>query len=122
MAQANIQVADYTPAAGVDKAYVLKTAKAFNYTNVTKYAKKYIDTNKSANKEIIKRIASGVEGIVYTVRFAIRKKAGQNAEVTYLFIAEDGAEVISSVQSYASYADFETDLAFIDEQLASIFA
>ena len=122
MAQANINIADYAPQAGVDKAYVIRTAKQFNDVNVTKYGKKYIDTNKSANKEIVKRIASGVEGVIYTIKFAVHKKAGQNAEVTYLFIAEEGANIIESVQTYATYADFKSDLDYIDTQIEALFA
>lgn len=121
MAQANVNVADYTPQAGVDKAYVLRTAKSFNDGNVTKYANKYIVFNKSANREIVKRIASGVDGLIYTIRFSINKRANQNATVSYLFIGEEGANVIESVQEYATAADFLADLAFIDTQLETIF-
>ena len=121
MAQANIKIADYAPQEGVNKAYVIKTAKSFNSGVVTKYANKYIDTNKSANREVIKRIASGVEGITYTIRFSISKKAGESANVSYVFIGEDDASIIESVQTYATAAEFLADLAYIDTQIATLF-
>ena len=121
MAQSKIKIADYAPAAGVDKAYVIKTSDSFSSGVVTKYAKKYIETSKSANREVIKRIASGAEELVYTVRFNIHKKAGENAVVTYLFIGEDGANIIESIQEYTTYDEFASDLEYIDAQLKVLF-
>lgn len=121
MAQSNIKVADYTPAAGVNKANVVKLSDGFSSGVVTKYAKKYIDSSKASVREVIKRIASGKEGVTYTIKYHINKKANEDAEVTYLFIVEDDANMIESVQSYASSADFLNDLAFIDAQVAKIF-
>ena len=121
MAQSKIKIADYAPAAGVDKAYVIKTSDSFSAGVVTKYAKKYIETTKSVNREVIKRIASGAEELVYTVRFNIHKKAGEAATVTYLFIAEGDANIIESVQEYSTYAEFASDLEYIDAQLKVLF-
>ena len=119
MAVKNIIVNDYTVPAGVQNESVIEAAIKFNTNTISKYALKYIGTEKNCTREVVKRIASGVEGVTYTIRFSI-KKAGATATVDYEFIAPD-ITIILSNQGYKVASSFNTDMEYINDAITKTF-
>jgi len=119
MATKNIIINDYTVPVGVNKKSVRETIIKFNNNTISSFANKYIGTDKICNREMIKRISSGVEGVTYTIRFSI-KKSTATASVSYELIAHD-MNIIESNQGYKVTNTFNTDMEFINNAILNIF-
>lgn len=119
MAIKNIIVNDYTVPAGVNGENVITTAIKFLENTCTKYAVKYIGTDKNCSREVIKRIATDVSGVSYTVRFNI-KKTGAEAMVICEFIAHD-IDIVLSDQAYTTVSSFNTDMEYIKTAITNTF-
>lgn len=119
MATKNIIVNDYDVPTGVNKKSVRETIIKFNNTNITSFAKSFIGTDKTCNREMIKRIDSGKEGVTYTIKFSI-KKTNATATAVYKLIAHD-FNIIENDQGYKVISTFNTDLEFINNAVLNIF-
>ena len=94
----------------------------FNNNVVLVQCKKYIGTSRTCNRDLIKRVGSGIPGAIYTVHLGILKKVGKDVQVTYEFLDPEDASIIVSKQSYATVEEFEADMSYINEQIERLFA
>lgn len=122
MATSLIEIADYAPAEGETKANTVTVVEKFNNNVVLVQCKKYIGTSRTCNRDLIKRVGSGIPGAIYTVHLGILKKAGKDVQVTYEFLDPEDASIIVSKQSYATVEEFEADMSYINEQIEGLFA
>ena len=122
MTTSSIEIADYAPAEGENKANTVTVVEKFNNNVVLVQCKKYIGTSRTCNRDLIKRVGSGIPGAIYTVHLGILKKAGKDVKVTYEFLDPEDASIIVSKQSYATVEEFEADMSFINEQIERLFA
>ena len=122
MATSLIKIADYAPAEGETKANTITVVEKFNNNVVLVQCKKYIGTTRTCNRDLIKRVGSGIPGAIYTVHLGILKKAGKDVKVTYEFLDPEGASIIVSKQSYSTVDEFEADMNYINEQIEGLFA
>ena len=121
MAVANITVNTYEVPAGVDKSSVVAAASKFNTNTIESYCIKYIGTSKSARKKLLKKIASGVDGVIYTISFLFEKSSSGNAQISYT-LSEDDVVIIDSDQSYTTVSEFSADMSYINNQIQSVFS
>lgn len=119
MAIKNIIINDYTVPAGVNGEAVITTALKFLDNTCIKYAAKYIGTEKNCSREVVKRIATDVDGVSYTVRFNI-KKTSTEAMVICEFIAHD-IDIVLSDQAYTTLSSFNTDMEYIKDAITNTF-
>ena len=122
MATSLIEIADYAPAEGETKANTITVVEKFNNNVVLVQCKKYIGTSRTCNRDLIKRVGSGIPGAIYTVHLGILKKVGKDVNVTYEFLDPEGASIIVSKQSYSTVDEFEADMNYINEQIEGLFA
>ena len=122
MATSLIEIADYAPAEGENKANTVTVVEKFNNNVVLVQCKKYIGTTRTCNRDLIKRVGSGIPGAIYTVHLGILKKVGKDVKVTYEFLDPEDASIIVSKQSYATVEEFEADMSYINEQIERLFA
>lgn len=121
MAVAAITVNEYNKPAGVNAADVVEVTKNFNADPVVSFCEKYIGQNRTCNRDLIKKVRSGVEELSYTIHFAIVKSGNEPAKISYTFSSPD-AIIISSEQEYEKAEDFVEDINFINESIEKIFA
>lgn len=122
MATSLIEIADYVPAEGETKAKTVSVVEKFNNNVVLVQTKKYIGTTRTCNRDLIKRVGSGIPDAIYTVHLGILKKAGQDVKITYEFLDPDGAAIITNKQSYPTFDEFDADIKYINEQIERLFA
>lgn len=122
MATSLIKIADYVPAEGETKAKTISVVEKFNNNVVLVQTKKYIGTTRTCNRDLIKRVGSGIPDAIYTVHLGILKKVGKDVQVTYEFLDPEDASIIVSKQSYATVEEFEADMSYINEQIERLFA
>ena len=121
MAVANITVNSYEVPAGVEKSDVIAAAVKFNTSTIESYCNKYIGTSKSGRRKLLKKIASGVEGVVYTISFAFEKASSGDAHISYSLSVSDFV-IIESDQSYSTVSEFSADIDYINTQIETVFA
>ena len=121
MAVANITVNDYDVTLSKKNASnVITAAVKFNTNNIESYCKKYVGTGKSNRRRLIKKIESGVEGLIYTISFAFDKALGEDAKISYNFSDGDYV-IIESNQVYSSVSEFSADMDYINTQIETVF-
>ena len=120
MAVNDITVNTYNPPKGLDKSNVIISAVSFNKNINESYCKKYIGTNKSNGRRLIKKIFSGLEGIIYTINFSFDKASSEDANISYI-LSEGDNIIIESNQSYSTTSEFDTDIEYIILQIEKIF-
>jgi hypothetical protein len=120
MAVAEITVNAYEVPTGVEKSNVITAAVKFNNSTIEEYCKKYIGTSKSGRRKLLKKIASGVEGVFYTISFSFEKASSGDANISYS-LSDGEAIIILSDQSYSTMSEFSADMDYIDNQIESVF-
>ena len=119
MAVNDITVNTYQPPKGLNKSDVITAAVGFT-KNINSYCKKYIGTNKSNGRRLIKKIFSGIEGIIYTINFSFDKASSEDANISYI-LSEGDNIIIESNQSYSTVSELDTDIEYIILQIDKIF-
>ena len=121
MAVSAITVNAYEVPTGVDKSDVITAAVKFNNGTIESYCKKYIGTSKAGKRRLIKKIVSGVEGLLYTVTFSFEKASSEDANI-YYSLSDGDFKIIESDQSYSSVSEFSADMDYINTQIESVFS
>ena len=119
MAVNDITVNTYQPPKGLNKSNVITAAVGFT-KNINSYCNKYIGTNKSNGRRLIKKIFSGIEGINYTINFSFAKESLEDANISYI-LSEGDNIIIESNQSYSTASELDTDIEYIILQIDKIF-
>lgn len=120
MAVADITVNTYQVPTGVDKSDVITAAVKFNTSTIESYCNKYIGTSKSGRRKLLKKIASGVEDVYYTISFLFEKASSSDAQISYT-LSDGDFVIIESDQSYSSKSEFSADIDYISNQIESVF-
>ena len=120
MAVKNITVNTYEIPSGINKSDVVTAAVRFNTNSIESYCNKYIGTDKSTRRRLIKKIVSGVEGLTYTILFVFEKAASEDAKISYTFSVDDYT-IIESDQSYSSVSEFSADIEYINTSIENLF-
>ena len=120
MAVNKITVNAYDVPKKVKKSDVATAAVQFNTNTIESYSNKYIGTSKSARRKLIKKIASGVASVVYTVYFLFEKGLEDDAHISYS-LSEGDNVIIESDQTYSTTSDFSTDIEYINTQIQTVF-
>jgi len=122
MATTSIIVNPYEVPAGLDGSNVVTNIVKFNNNTILPYCRKFIGTNKSAKRKLIKKIATNLEDIVYTITFIFEKNMNSGAVVSYTISVPDAnSNIIQSNQEYSTISEFEEDIEFINNQSDIIF-
>jgi hypothetical protein len=121
MAVDNIIVKPYEVPIGVDRSEVIATALKFNTDTIESFCTKYIGTSKVGRRKLLKKIASGVDNMVYTISFLFEKASSGNAVISYSLSNGDYDIISLDGQSYYTISEFTLDIDHINDTIKSVF-
>ena len=121
MAVENIIVKPYEVPIGVDKSEVITTALKFNTDTIESFCTKYIGTSKVGKRKLLKKIASGVDDVVYTISFLFEKAPSGYAVISYSLSNGDYDIISLDGQSYYTISEFTLDIDYINDTIKSVF-
>jgi hypothetical protein len=121
MAVDNIIVKPYEVPIGVDKSEVITTALKFNTDTIESFCTKYIGTSKVGRKKLLKKIASGVDDVVYTISFLFEKAPSGYAVISYSLSIDDYNIISLEDQLYFTISEFTLDIDYINDTIKSVF-
>ena len=121
MAVDNIIVKPYEVPIGVDKSEVITTALKFNTDTIESFCTKYIGTSKAGRRKLLKKIASGVDDVVYTISFLFEKAPSGYAVISYSVSIDDYNIISLDSQLYFTISEFTLDIDYINDRIKSVF-
>lgn len=117
MATQNIIVNDYELPEGIAEDAVKAAILNFNVETVKDYCDRYIGTDKTCNRSLVKKIAA-LGNYVYMIRFTITKT---NEVASILYELSCGDQIIYNNQEYTTIEEFDNDINFINDNVNRIF-
>ena len=121
MAVDSITVKPYEVPTDVDKSEVITTALKFNTDTIESFCTKYIGTSKVGRRKLLKKIASGVDDVVYTISFLFEKAPSGYAVISYSLSIDDYDIISLEDQLYFTISEFTLDIDYINDRIKSVF-